>query len=261
MNRLLTSLVLVPSAAYVMIWGPGWLFVLVAAALAFACFHEYRGLATGFGLHTNVVAGYGIGAAMLGCPAAYAPLLLPAGLLIMTIAAFGEDLKKSIPEAGAMLLGLVYVFASWRAGIELRLMNVYWMVFAVTINWAGDTAAYFVGKAIGKHKLAPRISPGKSWEGAIASLVASCLYGTVLLHFVLPAVELPYALLLAAAANIAGQVGDLCESAMKRGAGVKDSGTFLPGHGGWLDRLDSSLFSMPVVFVLVKLAGPASVPY
>ncbi len=254
MNRLLTSLVLIPSAAYVMIWGPQWLFLLVASALAFACFHEYRGLARGFGLNMNVVAGYGIGSALLLCTVQFIPLLLLAGMLVMTLAAFGEDLKKSMPEAGAMLLGLIYVFASWRAGIELRAMNVYWMVFAITINWMGDTAAYFVGKAIGKHKLAPRISPGKSWEGAIASLVASCLYGPALLHYFMPEVEWPYALLLAMAANIAGQVGDLAESALKRGADVKDSGTFLPGHGGWLDRLDSSLFSMPVVFVLVKLS-------
>lgn len=254
MSRLLTSLILVPTAGYVMIWGPQWLFLLVAIALAFACFHEYRGLARGFGLNVNAVAGYAMGAGLLLASAEYLPLVLLVGLVAMTVTAFAEDLKQSLPQAGALLLGLAYVFAAWRAGIELRAVHAYWMLFAITINWAGDTIAFFVGRAIGKHKLAPRISPGKSWEGAIASLVASCLYGIAMLHYLLPAVSMPYALLLATAANIAGQMGDLAESALKRGAGVKDSGTFLPGHGGWLDRLDSSLFSMPVIYVLVKLA-------
>ena len=255
MSRLLTSIVLIPSAAYMMIWGPRWLFIVAAIALACACFHEYRGLAKGFGLNVNIVAGYGLGVALLLAGAEYLPLLVLSGLLALTVATFTADLKDSLTASGALLLGLTYVFAAWRAGIELRALNVYWLVFAVTINWAGDTMAFFVGKAIGKHKLAPRISPAKSWEGATASLVASCLYGTVLLHYLIPSVEMPYAVLLSAAANVAGQLGDLAESALKRGAGVKDSGRFLPGHGGWLDRLDSSLFSMPVVYVLVKLAS------
>ena len=187
-------------------------------------------------------------------PGAYLPLLPLVGVLVLAIATFSDDLKKSLPLGGALFAGLVYVFVAWRAGIELRVINVYWMVFAVTINWAGDTMAYFAGRAFGKHKLAPAISPGKSWEGAIASLIASTAYGAALVHFLLPAVDLLFAVALAAVANVAGQVGDLAESAMKRGAGVKDSGTFLPGHGGWLDRLDSSLFSMPVVYALVKLA-------
>lgn len=253
MSRLLTSLVLIPAAAYVMIWSPSWLFLLVSSALAFACFHEYRGLAHGFGLDVNTIAGYGLGAGLLLASVAYIPLLLLVGLLAMTVAAFTDDLKKSLTQAGALLLGLTYVFVAWRAGIELRSLSVYWMLFAITINWAGDTMAYFAGRAIGKRKLAPRISPGKSWEGAIASLLASCLYGTALLHYLLPAVGMPRAVLYSVAANIAGQMGDLAQSALKRGAGVKDSGTSLPGHGGWLDRLDSSLFSMPVVFVLVTL--------
>jgi len=254
MKRLLTSLVLIPAAAYVMIWGPAWLFLLVASALAFGCFHEFRNLANGFGLPINSIAGYGLGASMLFVTGPYVNLLPLAGVIVLSLATFSGDLKKSMPQAGALLVGLVYVFGAWRAGIELRTLNVYWMLFAVSLNWAGDTMAYFAGRALGKHKLAPAISPGKSWEGAIASTLASCAYGATLLHYLMPNVDLSYALLLSAVANIAGQVGDLAESAFKRGAGVKDSGTFLPGHGGWLDRLDSSLFSMPVVYALVKLA-------
>jgi phosphatidate cytidylyltransferase len=121
------------------------------------------------------------------------------------------------------------------------------------LSWAGDTAALWVGRPFGMHKMAPRVSPGKSWEGAAGSVAGSMLVGGVYAHYLIPQASVVQALGLAAAGNIAGQLGDLCESALKRGAGMKDSGTRLPGHGGWLDRLDSSLFSVPVVYALLKL--------
>jgi phosphatidate cytidylyltransferase len=113
--------------------------------------------------------------------------------------------------------------------------------------------AYYVGTAFGRHKLSPHISPGKTWEGTAASLCASSIAGVAYLHFLFPKVPAWQAVLLCAAANVAGQIGDLCESAIKRGAGVKDSSHLLPGHGGWLDRVDSSLFSIPVVYWLIQL--------
>ena len=138
--------------------------------------------------------------------------------------------------------------------MELRTISPYWVFYANAINWVGDSAAYFVGRAIGKHKLAPRISPGKSIEGAVASVIFASVFGVAFLHYFLPGTPLWLAMGVSVAANIAGQLGDLAESALKRGAGVKDSGTLLPGHGGWLDRLDSSLFSLPVtLFVLTLL--------
>jgi phosphatidate cytidylyltransferase len=123
------------------------------------------------------------------------------------------------------------------------------------VNWAGDMGAYYVGRRWGRHKMAPRISPHKSWEGAVASVVASVLIaGAYLLHFV-PWIAVPQAVALTVAANAAGQLGDLTESALKRGAGLKDSGVILPGHGGFLDRVDSTLFSLPLIYAYLKLAG------
>ncbi len=116
-------------------------------------------------------------------------------------------------------------------------------------------AAFSFGRKLGRHKLAPRISPAKSWEGSIASTAVSLLYAFFYFKYLLAPVPLPWVLGIAAAANIAGQAGDLCESAIKRGAGVKDSGTMLPGHGGWLDRIDSNLFAMPVVYYLAGFVG------
>jgi phosphatidate cytidylyltransferase len=101
--------------------------------------------------------------------------------------------------------------------------------------------------------MAPRVSPGKSWEGAVASAVTAVIFGAIYLPMAIDGVSVWVAILISLAANAAGQVGDLAESALKRGAGVKDSGTILPGHGGILDRLDSSLFAMPVVYMLVMV--------
>jgi phosphatidate cytidylyltransferase len=120
------------------------------------------------------------------------------------------------------------------------------------LSWAGDTAALYIGKAFGRRKLAPRVSPAKTWEGAAGSLAGGVLAGGVYAHFFLTAAPLSMVLLLGVAGNISGQIGDLCKSAWKRGAGVKDSGTMLPGHGGWLDRIDASLFAVPVVYALLK---------
>jgi phosphatidate cytidylyltransferase len=149
----------------------------------------------------------------------------------------------------------VYVFGSLRSAVELRAINVYWLFFALSLNWAGDIAALYVGRLIGRHKLAPHVSPGKSWEGAIASTLASVIYAGIYFSFLMQKTPLAGALALTVAANIAGQLGDLCESAIKRGAGVKDSGNLLPGHGGWLDRVDSSLFALPVVYFVVSNLG------
>jgi phosphatidate cytidylyltransferase len=173
-------------------------------------------------------------------------------ILAMSLALRAQDLARSLPDAAALLLGVVYVFGSLRSAVELRAINVYWLFFGLSLNWAGDIAALYVGKLIGRHKLAPHVSPAKSWEGAIASTVASVIYGAIYFSFLMKKTPLAGALALTVVANIAGQLGDLCESALKRGAGVKDSGTLLPGHGGWLDRVDSSLFALPVVYFVVS---------
>jgi phosphatidate cytidylyltransferase len=156
------------------------------------------------------------------------------------------------------------------------------VLFTFLAVWVGDTAAMYVGKSMGRHKLAPRISPGKTIEGTVASLIFSvgvcCLFGHYVpeiaaalskahliaepaqesLLFDAPAygrAPLWIAALLAAAINVAAQMGDLLESSLKRGAGVKDSGTLLPGHGGILDRIDALLLALPVAFLLFLAFG------
>ena len=120
------------------------------------------------------------------------------------------------------------------------------LLFTVVFVWAGDTAAYFVGRAFGRWKLAPHLSPGKTWEGAAANLLGALFTASIFGHWIkIPPVHL---LLMAAAGSIAGQIGDLFESAWKRSAGAKDSGTLLPGHGGMLDRIDALILAAPAVW-------------
>lgn len=149
--------------------------------------------------------------------------------------------------------GGVYVFGSFTCGVFLREASPHWLVLALAINWLGDSAAFYVGRAWGRRRLAPRISPAKTWEGAAASLAVGIAFGGVYLSRFLPSVSLMEALALSAVTNIAGQCGDLAESVLKRSAGVKDSGTMLPGHGGWLDRVDSSLFAFPALALWLTL--------
>ena len=138
------------------------------------------------------------------------------------------------------------------------------VLFLLVCVWAGDIAALYIGRAFGRRKLAPRLSPGKTWIGSIASIAGSLIAaslvvvisnlliarGNTALHIAQP---LWQSLLLAAILNIAAQLGDLLESAIKRGAGVKDSGTLLPGHGGILDRIDALLIAAPVLWFVLLL--------
>lgn len=253
MKRVITSLVLIPVISYVILWAPTWLFVVVLSAIALACFHEYSNLVGAHGIDVPGPVGYGAGLCLLLTPNFGAAGITMLALVAMGLGLRTNDLRRTLTRAGSLLLGVLYVFGGWRAGLKLREIDPYWLVFACALNWVGDTAAFYVGRAIGRHKLAPLVSPGKSWEGAIASAIGSVIFAAILFPFLLPTYPVVFGMIIAFVANIAGQAGDLCESALKRGAGVKDSGTLLPGHGGWLDRVDSSLFAIPTVYLLRNL--------
>ena len=253
MKRFLTAIVLAPLITYSVIWAPFPFFGVVLAIIASLCYWEYCGLAAGNGIEVPRWPGIALGVGFLFMPSQLVYGVVFA-LLAMIWAMRAPDLKQSLPRAAAFTLGMMYVFGTWHMAVQLRLINSYWLFFALALNWIGDTAAMGVGKSIGRHKLAPRVSPGKSWEGSVGSVVASVLFAVAYGRWAFPEAPLWLPVAAAFAGNVAGQVGDLCESALKRGAGMKDSGTLLPGHGGWLDRVDSSLFSIPVVYAIVRLA-------
>lgn len=255
MTRIATALVLIPLVIWVVLAAPFWLFLAVLAAVGLLAFHEFDQIAKAQGIAGAGVPGMAAGLVLLIIPDAFLITAIVA-LAAMGLAMRAKDLASALPSAGAFLLGVVYIFGAWRCAIGLREISHHWLMIALLVSWAGDTAALYVGKAFGRHKMAPRVSPGKTWEGFAGSVAGGMLAAGIYAYYLIPPAPMGGVLALAAVANVAGQLGDLCESAFKRGAGMKDSGTMLPGHGGWLDRIDSSLFSVPVVYAgLVLIAG------
>lgn len=170
------------------------------------------------------------------------------GITVLTLAT-RRPMVEALPAAGVsssalLLIALPLSFAVRLHGLSLVGKSL--LLLALVVTWAGDTVAYFVGRAIGKHQFAPHLSPKKTWEGAIASFVGAILVAVLASYWI--NMGLVHLIGMAAVANLAGQTGDLLESAYKRSAGVKDSGALLPGHGGILDRIDALILAIPAVW-------------
>jgi phosphatidate cytidylyltransferase len=251
MKRVFTALVLIPFALYSIFWAPQAIFVAIVILMAVGCYREFATIAAAQGVVGPMWFGYVAGIAYVADPSLSRLL----AVVLLTLGLRLTDFAKGMQFAAAVILGVIYVFGAWRCAIDLRAISPYWILFALAINWVGDIAAFYFGRAFGRHKLAPRISPGKSWEGAIASMLCAVAIGVAVNGPLQFGLTVPEMVGLAAICNVAGQLGDLAESAMKRGAGMKDSGAILPGHGGILDRLDSSLFTLPVVYYFLHARG------
>jgi phosphatidate cytidylyltransferase len=252
MTRFLTGLGLIAVAIYLVFLAPAGVFLAAAILMSLLCFREFRNVIAGHGIQRSDVFAVVGGVGLLVVPNRYVLILS----VLVVIGAFISalrfpDLRDVGPSVAAAVFALFYTFAPWRFAIELRALSVHILFFALAINWAGDSIAFYVGRQFGKHRLAPRASPKKSWEGAIAAVVGAAVFGVLYLGYFKPTIPKAYVLVMAIVGNFAGQLGDLCESSLKRGAGMKDSGQLLPGHGGMLDRVDSTLFSLPVVYALL----------
>ena len=256
-RRLGTALVALPLLVAALFLGPPWLVVaIVAGALATGLF-EFFGLLRARGLRPMQRVGFLLAAAFFvevawpgGAPVPLLPLV--AVVLLGFALSKGGDLE-SVSAAAATLLGALYLGALGGTMAALRLLppldeGAWRLLLLLVIVISSDTLAFFVGHAVGRRKLAPRVSPGKSVEGAIGGVVGGVLGALVVRHLGLPDIPLPHAAGLGAAVAAMGIVGDLDESLLKRWAGVKDSGTLFPGHGGMLDRLDSLLFGAAVLY-------------
>jgi phosphatidate cytidylyltransferase len=290
MKRVLTAAALVPVVLLLVFRAPLLLFVLGVAALIVLTLHEYLSIAEAAGLKpfkwlTFIMALVPFALLFFnGLPierqyneVSFDLLFLPGWLSVFLIAAvvlgiplvFRKDLKMGLASAASSLFGLVYIATSLSLLVCLRAdeFGKILVIFVLFSVWAGDIAAYYVGRSIGKHKLAPVVSPNKSWEGAIASVFGSIAFAFLVFHFqaqinslfLVPGRNIQPARFhivgLGVLTNVAAQFGDLFESALKRGAGVKDSGTLLPGHGGILDRIDALLFAIPVVWYYANLTS------
>lgn len=255
MSRLLTALGLVAVALYLVFWSHPYVFLGAAVLMSLLCYREFSDLVVGHGIREPGLFGLAGGLLILLWPSQALVGVTLIALLALSAALRFEHLRDVLPQVACSLLGAFYTFAPWHYAVELRRLSVHLLFFALSLNWAGDSLAYYVGRTLGKHRLAPVVSPKKSWEGAIASVAGSILLGLVYLGYFLPSMAAWKIVVIGAVSNIAGQFGDLAESSIKRGAGVKDSGSLLPGHGGMLDRVDSSLFALPTAYLLMSLLG------
>src|SRR4051812_45746098 len=187
MKRALTALVLVPVAVYSVLFAPAPIFLLMVAVFAGLCFREYARITDAWAMP-----GYVAGLLILIAPLNQAALILfLTALAAMCLTMSSEDLTKGAARAAALVLGVAYIFGAWKTAILLREIEApalkhltagrHWLMFALIVNWIGDTGAYYVGRKFGRHKLAPRVSPGKSWEGAAASAAAGLIFGLIYL--------------------------------------------------------------------------------
>jgi len=289
-RRVATAVVLIPLVLLLVLKAPLYVLALVAGAVAVLAIAEFLKLVTHYGVQPLGPATYAFVAlffvfvivastnrtplvettAML-YGMAVAAAIAPFVFLTVAIRMTRADLSSGYPAAAASVFAFGYIAIPMALLVAIRQQpaGAIWTIYTLLAVWAGDIFAYFVGKSLGRHRMSPRISPKKTWEGAVASILASVIVGALWFQhapgisaallriglidrrdgmFGLEQPQLWPIILLSAVVNIAAQLGDLVESLIKRGAGVKDSGTILPGHGGMLDRIDAMLFAVPVVW-------------
>ena len=285
--RVVTALVLLPLVLW-LIWKGGLAFAILIAVAAGMCALELNLLPSSLPapdpaekksvvqeeieeleLESAVVTGAGI-ASVAG--AVLLPLLYEvnlgflstrwvlAAVLIIAFADslfFEEKLENAPRRIGMAVLGVVYPGLLLSALVPLRGLDrgEWWIILALTVTWLNDTGAYFAGRAFGRRKLYARISPSKTWEGAIGGAAGSILGALIVQQLWLPRLPAWGAALVGVGAAVLGPIGDLSESMLKRAFGAKDSGRLLPGHGGILDRIDALLFNAPFVLLCARLLG------
>ncbi len=254
-RRILTAVVLLLPTVTLVLWAPAWLFLLGLLPIALYGLWEYLELAGRTGLAPLRLPVFVFGAALMASawqwPDRTLLFILAAGVVIgVTELIHRPRLAEAVPASSAGFLGVVYVALPLALVIHLRAAgDGPRVVLAVLVLvWIADVAAFAVGKLMGRHKLIPSISPGKTMEGTVGSIILTVAAGYALLPYWLPSMDSIHAIAFPLFINVVAQLGDLAESALKRGAGVKDSSNLLPGHGGVLDRIDSLLFAIPAAW-------------
>jgi phosphatidate cytidylyltransferase len=270
-KRILTGLVMAPLAFLVVGWSPQWLFLLVLLAFVERGLYEYFLISRQAGFKTVPVVGYVAAGALCLAQAAeiYWPetrgiavlaVIVLSLLLTLTIGLWRpSDPRQYLSATGSTIFGIIYIgfmlswlvplrFANPREGRKLTLL-----MFLVVCS--SDIFAYSFGRSVGRTPLIPRISPKKTLEGSLAGFAGSLAVGWGFGHWFWQTAPVKRVILLSAVVAVAGQVGDLVESALKRAGEVKDSGTLLPGHGGVLDRIYSLILAAPAMWAAVALVA------
>jgi len=301
LKRIATAAVLIPIVMLLVLRAPVPLVAVVAGAVALITVHEFLKLTESYGVQPLRLPTYFFSGLLFLLLALSAGTETPqlsslkfvlsavffaalAPFFFLSILMRRTQLAGAYPAAAASAFACAYIALPMAMLVQLRqqVAGAFWLLYLLLVVWAGDIFAYFVGRSLGRHLMSPRISPKKTWEGAAASLAASLLIGILLFShalqissfflrvglierrdglFGLEKPEILPIILLTIALNIAAQLGDLVESLIKRGAGVKDSGSILPGHGGMLDRIDALLFAAPVLWFYATAIFPPARPW
>jgi len=256
MKRWATGVIAVPILIGIIAYGPEEMFTLLIAFATLAGMAEYNRMVFGKGFRwekaeTLVVALFTLLAAAAGDRALLTAVLSFAVMVILMLNLLRVDEEGlDMIRVGKVIVGIMYIPLLLSHFILIRQTSsgVYWIFFILVLAFSGDIAAYYVGSRMGKTKLLPKVSPGKTVEGTIGLVVGSIAGALLFRQLFFPLLPVPHAVIMALVGSIAGQLGDLCESVLKRTAGVKDSGAMLPGHGGILDRLDCLMFITPFVY-------------
>ncbi|HST22872.1 MAG TPA: phosphatidate cytidylyltransferase [Blastocatellia bacterium] len=271
MKRILTAIIALPILLYTVWSDSPYFFVAIASIAILIALHEFYNIASKTSGRPFAVCGYIAALCVIACfvftfLTSVIAVMIALTLVSLTIAlSRPEEMNKALASVAATVFGVIYVALLAGYLIGLRMMFVkestlimphpaaklLTMFFAMVMMT--DTGAYYTGRSIGRHKLAPRISPGKTIEGAVGGFITAIITGPLCKLIFFPEIPLLHAALLGAAIGIIGQIGDLAESMLKRGADVKDSGTLLPGHGGMLDRVDSILFCAPLLYYYARI--------
>jgi len=269
--RVITAAILLPVliASILLSWLP-LIFIVLAAAAMVLGLYEFYFLARQRGIKPNIAAGYLAAGALFTVFAFTEPGkttdldMVQLILIILTIGVLvagsikGPPFDQIIANTGSTILGVLYVvllgghLVAVRTGFQPKL-STHLLGFFFLVIMGADVAAYYVGRAVGKHKLAPNISPGKTWEGVIGGVVGAVAMALLSHYWFFRDFPLKWSLPLAVVMTVLGVFGDLTESVLKRSAGAKDAAKILPGHGGLLDRLDSLLFNAPLIYYFGKL--------
>jgi len=254
-KRVLSGLVLIPVVLGIVQYGSPLLFLALVIAAVLVGWTEYGKLIRHIGIQINPIVGGILCLLLVFCfyRNDFYLVWLAACLMSLFITGYasGSAVEGALNQVAYSFLGVVYVSGLMSYFILLRGMEHgnFILFYLFMVIWSGDIAAYYVGKNIGKTPLAPKVSPGKTLEGAGAGLVGSVAGGVAAKYLFFGALPLNHCLIMALLCGIMGQIGDLAESLFKRRAGVKDSGSLIPGHGGVLDRLDSLMFAGPAFYI------------
>ncbi len=255
-KRWLTGIILVPVLLIIIIFGSQEIFAAVVIFFILGGVWEYNNMVFGKGFASEKIEGV-IFAIIIPLFALWGNnqhlLAVMAFSVLIVFILFVLSIKESnydVLSVAKVIFGMMYIPFLMSYFISLRMMEkgILWILFVLILAFVGDVVALYVGKYFGKHKLTPLVSPGKTVEGLAGLVLGSTIACLIFAYYFLPEISLTQIAILAFTGSIIGQLGDICESAIKRNYGFKDASSFLPGHGGILDRLDCLIFIAPFVY-------------